>query len=1077
MKKKMQLAFSPGGFRFYSILLFSLFLSVGLYAQTVTGTVRDAESNPVTQATVTVKGTNRATVTNSAGSFTIVASGTDVLVITHVNFIDQEIPLNGRTSISVNMVRAEGAIDEVVVTALGIRRQAKKLGYSTTSVNTDELIKNRTTNIGESLEGRVAGLEITPPAAGAGASNKIRLRGQVGFSGTNNAPLIVINGLPIDQNARGVNGAGNQIDAGDNLLGINPEDIEDMTILKGSTASALYGSRATAGVILITTKSGQRNQGIGVEYTSSYSAQQALNYYDQFQTMYGQGTGGNKPTSAASARGSGQLAFGGLLDGSLTPIFDGSMVPYSAYEDRLFDYLQTGTDFTNTIALSGGGANGSFRASISDTKSRGIEPNNEYNRKIFNIGVNQNITKKLKLNVNINWANEERINPPRVGTQGQGSVNFFNRLAINIPNSAFKNSAIDPVTGTENVTSGFQGTILNPYYAHQAGQYWGNKRDRILGTATLRYDITDWLFIQGRYNYDYSVSYTESKDPAGIGTSIPTNTYTSGPLVGTYYKGSYNVSEGKGTDVNADFLIGGSHKFGKFSVDASFGGNTWRVNDRNFSINASDFIEKDYFALSNAGTKNNPGFSYGKDRVNSLYGTADFGYNDLLFLSFTGREDWVSFLPINKDHVFYPSVSASFVFTQLVKPSWLDYGKFRASWAQTGNWAGTGRYDGVLTYGISNTPFNGQITGSINGGTSPNPNLKPFKLEEEEIGLELRMFKSRVNLDISAFRKVTSDQILNVQLSATTGYNSSKDNLASLRNSGLETLLEVTPVRNSNFRWTSSWNNTYLDTKVLSIAPGVNDFLLLYFNGTGNEFLGEIHYTVGMAMNQLYTRTYARDDKGNILVKSNGFLKGTGAATPVGSAIPKFTGGWNNNLSFKNLTLGVFIDYKFGGKVLSSTGLNTLRQGLSKASLVGRRPGETGLIVGTTQGGALPTGTVINEGTGLANTVVVTNLQNFYADYRNLQIGDPFIFKSDFIKLRSVSLSYNLTDLVQKASFLKFVKGLTLTGSVRNLAIIYKDTEGFDPEAIQSSGDVRTGYENSSLPTTRNYNLSLNVKF
>ena len=264
---------------------------------------------------------------------------------------------------------------------------------------------------------------------------------------------------------------------------------------------------------------------------------------------------------------------------------------------------------------------------------------------------------------------------------------------------------------------------------------------------------------------------------------------------------------------------------------------------------------------------------------------------------------------------------------------------------------------------------------SIGTGTSPNPFLTPFKLEEEEMGLELRMFNNKVNLDISAFRKVTSDQVLNVTLSNTSGYTGSKDNLASLRNSGIESNLEVTPVRGKNFRWTTSWNNTYLDTKVLSIAPGVNDFLLLYFNGTGNEFLGEIHYTVGMAMNQLYTKTYKRDDKGNILVKANGRLDGTPNTVPVGSAIPKFTGGWMNNFSYKNLTLGIFIDYKFGGKVMSSTALNTLRQGLSKASLVGRRDGENGIIVGTTEGGALPTGVVINEGTGLANTAVVTDLQ------------------------------------------------------------------------------------------------------
>ncbi len=279
-------------------------------------------------------------------------------------------------------------------------------------------------------------------------------------------------------------------------------------------------------------------------------------------------------------------------------------------------------------------------------------------------------------------------------------------------------------------------------------------------------------------------------------------------------------------------------------------------------------------------------------------------------------------------------------------------------------------------------------------------------------------------------------------------------------------MIEVTPVKRSRFSWTTSWNNSYLATKTLAISPGVNDFLLLYFNGTGNEFLGQIHYTVGLPMNQLYTRTYLRDVKGNILVSSAGRLLASANYVPVGSAIPRFTGGWNNSFSYRNLTLNVFIDYKFGGKVMSSTLLNLTRQGLSKLSLVGRRDGENGLIF-----------PAINQGTGLPNTVAVTDLQGFYADYRNLQIGDPFVFKSDFVKLRNISLAYNLTGVVNRVSYLKFFKGLMLTASVRNVAILHKDLPGLDPEAVQSSGDIRDGYEEAALPTTRSYNVSLNVKF
>jgi hypothetical protein len=353
--------------------------------------------------------------------------------------------------------------------------------------------------------------------------------------------------------------------------------------------------------------------------------------------------------------------------------------------------------------------------------------------------------------------------------------------------------------------------------------------------------------------------------------------------------------------------------------------------------------------------------------------------------------------------------------------------------------------------------------------------LQPFTVTEKEIGLELRLFNSKLLLDVAAFDKVTTDQVVEINLSSASGYDRFKQNEASLKNSGLETLVEYKAMQTKNFSWTTSWNNAYLKTKVLDVGTPSGTRLLLYFNGTGSEFLGEIRYTEGLAMNQLYTRTYRRDDKGQVLVGNNGFPLAsntnppgiTPGFRPVGSSIPKFTGGWNNTFGYKNLSLGVFVDYKFGGTVLSSTLLNMTRQGHSKLSLIGR------------EGGYVFPG--VNVNTGQPNTVPITvagnGLQTFWTNHRNDQIGDPFTFKSDFIKLRSISLAYNFSDLIHKVDLLKFVKGLSLSASCRNVAIIYKDLPGLDPEAIQSSGDIRAGYENSSLPTTRNYNLTLNVKF
>ncbi len=1052
-------------------LISFLLSTVAAFSQTVTGTITDADKKPISNVSVQVKGTRRTVLTDNAGKFSIAASGNDILVVSNVGYLTEEIPLNGQQSVSVSLTIDTRNMENVVVTALGIRREAKKLGYSATQVNADELVKNRTTNVGESLEGRVAGLNITPPAAGAGASNQIRLRGQVGFAGADNSPLIVVNGIPLDQGARNAEGNGQQRDRGDNLANINPDDIETITVLKGSTASALYGWRGSRGAIVITTKSGQRNQGIGVDFTSSYTISKALNFIDEIaQTEYGQGQGGVKFTTAGQVQANGQFGWGAKLDGSSTINYDGVTRPYSAYPNQLFDFLQTGTNLTNTLGLSGGNANGSFRSSISTTGAKGIVPTNDYKRRIFNVGINHNVTKKLKLQLNVNYADEDYINPPQIGTQGDGAVNFFNRMPISVPLEAYRDHAIDPATSAEWKTNGFLGTINNPYVPIQTGQKYKENRNRLLGTATLRFDITPWLYTQGRFSYDKYNSFTEwnATNATGAATRINSSDGT--------YRGSYNISQTWSSDINADFLVGGNKEFGKFSVDANFGGNTQRSVGRNMSESASNFTVADLYTISNGTVKTANPLSFSRFRVNSLYGWAEVGYKGMLYVNITGRNDWFSVLNPEHNSKFYPSITGSFIFSELLKnQSWLSYGKLRGGWSQTGSIAGVGPFENLLTYAINANLFNGQTLASISGVNAPNPLLQPFTVTEKEIGLEMRMFKSRLLLDISGFDKVTTDQVIDLTLSAASGYNNSKENRASLKNSGLETLVEYKAIQTQNFGWTTSWNNTYLKTKVLDVGTPSGTRLLLYFNGTGNEFLGEIRYTEGLAMNQLYTKHYKKNNKGQIVVGANGRLIedktsgpiGTGFY-PVGSSIPKFTGGWNNTFTYKNLTLGVFIDYKFGGVVLSSTLLNMTRQGHSKLSLQGR---EGGLIVA----GA------VYESSGLPDTTKITvagnGLQSYWTDYRNYQIGDPFTFKSDFIKLRNVSLAYNFTSLLKKVAPLNFVKGLTLSASVRNVAIIHKDLPGLDPEAIQSSGDIRAGYENSSLPTTRNYNLTLNVKF
>lgn len=1032
--------------------LFTLLSSAS--AQTVTGTVVDEQKKPVNGATVTVKGTSRATSTNAAGAYSITAEANSTLIISYIGYIALEVPVNGRTQVNVDMIRGEGTdLDMVVVTALGIKRESRKLGYAAETVKMNEVQQNRTINMMGSLEGKIAGLDISPPSAGAGASTKIRLRGQSAFNGANNSPLIVINGLPMDQGAQSASG-NNSIDLGDNLQQLNPDDIESMTVLKGATAAALYGSRAANGAIIITTKSGAKNTGIGIEFNTNFSADEVLDFTD-FQMEYGQGQAGNRPTTQGQAITTGQFGWGAKLDGVPTVQFDGELRPYVAHPGRIKEFYRTGTSFTNTIALSGGNAKGSFRASFSNQDAKGISPNNDYHKRIVNLGVNHSLTDKLSVQINLNYTNEVNKNPPQVGVQGIGTPNFIMRMANSIGLDVFRDKAVNP-NGTERQTSGFQTTLINPYFI-MPRQFITNKRDRFLTTATVRYNVFKWLYLQGRANMDYGVSFFEQNTPTGTGTSTPLNG------AGTGFNGNYRVNTGTGRQLNMDFLVGGNHQFGDFSVDLSVGGNIYTNYSHSFNQSVVDFTVRDLYSFENGITKSDPnsptGYSIYRERVNSLYAFAEFGYKNLIYLNVTGRNDWFTVLNPKNNSYFYPSVSGSFIFSELLeKFSWLNYGKLRLSYADVGSANGINAFTGLLTYGILANQFNGQSLGTISNASSPNPLLKPFSVSEKEIGLELKLFGSRVNLDIAAYHKITRDQILTVEISNASGYTGTPLNLGSLENKGIEFLLEVVPVKTRDFVWTSSFNTATNSTKVLALAPNTNRIIVASFGG--NEFLGSLVYEVGKPLNQLAARTYRRNAKGEIVVGANGrLLNNTGADVLFGSALPKFTGGWNNTFRYKKLALLVHIDYKAGGKVLSSTALNGLRQGHTKASLVGR------------VGGVIFPGVYDN---GAANTVAV-DPQLFYTDYRNLQIADPFLFKSDFIKLRNITLSYDMTSLV--GTRVKFIKGLVLSASCRNVLIIKKYIDDLDPEAFASSGDSRVGYEQTSLPTTRNYGFNLNVKF
>jgi hypothetical protein len=491
---------------------------------------------------------------------------------------------------------------------------------------------------------------------------------------------------------------------------------------------------------------------------------------------------------------------------------------------------------------------------------------------------------------------------------------------------------------------------------------------------------------------------------------------------------------------------------------------------------------------------------------------AEVSYNSTFYLNVTGRTDWFSnLIRIKRTYQFYPSVSGSIVFSEFIKQDWLNFGKLRGGWTQVGNAGGIGANYGLVTYSLAANQFNGIPTGSLSAPVV-NYNLTPYNVTEKEIGLELRMFKNRLNADLALYERRMDKQIYGVQISNMSGTGSISDNIGSRKYFGFESLLGYKPVVTKNFTWTTSWNNTWMSSKVLSLGvdEAGNPIKMVqtadwWANGGANTFMGMSYDVVGKKEGQIFVGTYMRDANGNKLIQNNGRLVSTynNANAPkegnngngmfsVGSGNPDFLGGWSNEFKYKNFSASIFIAYRFGGKVISSTYLNMTRQGYSKLSLVGRvdengKPmvNENGsakhyLVVDGVYAAAGThkdpvSGATVSHNAGDKNVSVVTDLQTFYTDYRSLQIGDPFIFSTDYIKIRNISLSYNLTSAVSKVDFLKFVKGVTLTASVRNAATLYKEIPNVDPEQISTTGD--NGYEGGALPVTRNYSFGLNVRF
>jgi len=1016
-----------------------------LQQKVVTGKITDTKGAVLPGVNISLKGTLIGTIADMEGKYSIpVPEGNPTLVFSFIGFTSQEIAVSGNNTIDVKLSEELTVLNEVVVTALGIKKEAKRIGYSTATVNNENITTNRTINVGNSLEGKVAGLNISAPAGGPGGSSKIRIRGQSSFGG-NNSPLIIVNGVPINNNAISAggsagNGTGNPTggssDQGDGLQSINQDDIETMTVLKGAAAAALYGYRAKDGAIIITTKSGSGKAGIGIEINSNFQADKALDYTD-FQYIYGQGENGLRPTTVAEAQSSGVYSFGEKFDGALTPQFDGSTQPYSPNKNRIKDFYRTGYNLTNSVALTGQNDKGNFRLSFANTDAEAIVPNSDYHKKILNFGLNYKFIPQLTLQLNFNYSNEFNHNPPQIGLQDMNANTTIYTLANSVDVHWLKNTYKD-ANGNEQPLSRFTNRN-NPYWV--AYQRFENvHRDRLFGNVSLRYQLLDWLYVQGRVGQDYFTRPYNYDRPTGtrsIGAAA------SG-FNGYYYQDAATFRE-----LNMDFLIGANKTFGDFGVDVTLGGNQMQQTNDDIGASVTNFYVRDLYTIGNGQTKN-PFYNYSKKEVNSIYGSAEFSFKNYLYLNLTARNDWFSTLNPKSNNYLYPSASMSYIFTQSFGnvPAWLNYGKLRASYAEVGG--DTDPYSNNLYYSVNANQFNGNALGAISGAVSPNANLRPLKVKEAELGLELRTLDSRVNLDVAVYKKNTVDEILKVDISNASGFSQTLVNVGKLENKGIELLLTLVPVKAENITWETGFNTSYNASKVIALANGQQRFDV----GTG-EFFGFVSQEVGMPLASLRGFDYKRDADGKIITVGGLFQQGN--IVTFGSAIPKWVGGWLNTVTYKHIRLFAQVDYKAGFKIMSNSNLNFLREGLSQSSLVGR---ESGVVFD----GVNPDGT--------PNTTAVP-AEQFYTQYRSTNIATPFIYDGSFARLRSLSIGYDLSRFVTKA----LIRELTISAVCNNVWLISKHVDNLDPEASVSTSDNLQGIETHTLPTTRSYGFNINIKF
>ncbi len=1010
---------------FFLAAMILLAISVGAQQRTVTGTVTSQEDGAsLTGVSVIVEGTTTGTTTDAQGKFSLnVPASAQKLTFSYQGYITQTVSIqSGQMNIS--LTRDVQQLTDVVVTALGIARAEKSLTYGAQVVQSSDVNTAKETNLINSLQGKVSGLVITRSATGPGGSSKVQLRGNRSITG-GNEPYYVIDGVPLNTGRRESGGGdfGGR-DGGGGISMLNPDNIESITVLKGASAAALYGSAGQNGAIVITTKSGKAGK-IKMEYDGGLTTEKAF-YLPKYQSAYGQGDGGVfNPNSEHS--------YGPKADGHEVTLWNGKKAPYTNHTDNMAKFLRTGKTYNNTITATGGNEKMRTFFSYGNVSATGILRNNDMTRHNVDLKIDNNITDKLSITAKVSYIYQEINNMPRTGEQGYAISSIY-RAPLSIPLDMMKDFNYYDANGREfqNYWKPGSSILSNPYWDMWREPYF-EKKDRVLGLFVAKYQFTDWMDFQVRGSIDRTMEkvderyYDDTYTTYGLGSTMVLSDFM---RQNTNVDALFSLNRDLTKDINLEFHAGGSVQQGSAT---------------SMSVNTNGLFKQNYFFLNNAKNPVTSSSLSKSPQVQSLYGLATFSYKNFLYLDVTARNDWSSALPKANWSYFYPSVGLSGIISDmLTMPSWIDYGKLRTSYAVSGN--GGGAYRDRNYFGVAS---GGGITAPT---TKSIPTYKPELTYAYEIGAEWWFLNRRLGFDFTYYTTDTKNQLITITTPPSSLFSAQYINAGLINNHGVEVTLYATPVRSDNFEWNANFNFGRNKNKIIRLSDALKRFVITDQRGV------MVIADEGKSFGDMYGTGWRRDDQGRPLVSGTGLPLLTGGKTVyLGNYNPDYNLGFNNSLSFKDFTLSFLIDYTKGGTVTSSTQALLDADGHSQASLWGR---EGGIILDA------------YTEDGLKNTSSITPQQYFGMIGERYFSGEFYSYPGTNMRFRELALGYNFGNLLKSGGF---VKGLRLFLVGRNL-FFFKNDAPFDPEMLTGIGNWG-GVEYTSLPTTRSLGVNLKLTF